>query len=60
MVLGKTITITGDTPDDIEQTQILLQNFINQADAADVRKLLLAFQNNPKIAKKAIMALKFL
>ena len=54
MVIAKVFKITGNSVMEIEETSMLLQDFINTAQPADVRKLLLAFKKKPSILKTAL------
>jgi hypothetical protein len=57
MVSAKVIRISGDNIVEIEETSVLLQDFLDRASPADVRKLLLAVKKKPSVVKTA---LKFL
>jgi hypothetical protein len=57
MTIAKAIKIPGNSVMEIDETASLLQDFMNNATPADVRKLLLAVKNKPSVVKTA---LKFL
>jgi len=57
MVSAKVIRINGGNAAEIDETAVLLQDFLDKVSPADVRKLLLAVKQKPSVVKTA---LKFL
>ena len=54
MTIQKVVRVSGSSENEIVETAILLQNLLDKADPADVRKLLLAFQKKPNLLKTAL------
>ena len=57
MTTAKVIRISGASAAEIDETTILLQDFIDKISPADARKLLMAVRQKPSVVKTA---LKFL
>jgi hypothetical protein len=54
MTTAKVIRISGSNLAEIEETTVLLQDFIDKVTPADVRKLLLAVKQKPSVVKTAL------
>jgi hypothetical protein len=57
MTTAKVIRVSGSSAAEIDETAVLLQDFLDKSNPADVRKLLTAVKQKPTILKTA---LKFL
>ena len=57
MTTAKVIRITGTSAAEIDETTVLLQDFMDKTSPADMRKLLFAVKQKPSVVKTA---LKFL
>jgi hypothetical protein len=49
MTTAKVIRVSGSTATEIDETALLLQDFIDKATPEEVRKLLLAVKKKPSI-----------
>jgi len=54
MVTAKVIRIPGDNAYQIEETALLLQDFLDKTTPADLRKLLIKAKAKPSIIKTAL------
>ena len=54
MTIQKVLRVSGNSENEIVETATLLQNLLDKADTADVRKLLLTFQKKPHMLKTAL------
>ena len=54
MVIAKVIKVSGESELKINETAILLQDFLNAADPADVNKLLFKVKQKPSLLKTAL------
>jgi len=57
MTTAKVIRITGSSVAEIDEISVLLQDFMDKVNPADMRKLLFAVKQKPSVVKTA---LKFL
>jgi len=54
MVTAKVIRINGENAVQIEETALLLQDFMDKTNPADLRKLLIKAKEKPSIIKTAL------
>ena len=54
MVIAKVLRIQGNSDTEIIETGKLLQDFLDKTKPADLRKLLMAVENNPSVLKTAL------